>query len=96
MRTDEYWQDHFSRCDQSGLSKKAYCKKNKISYSLFFYHQKRLSLLPAVEGFAEVKVEHHGAPEIADAERLSLEFPSGHVLNFPVSMLDKVLALIKC
>jgi hypothetical protein len=52
--------------------------------------------LPAVEGFAEVKVEHHGAPEIADAERLSLEFPSGHVLHFPVSMLDKVLALIKC
>ncbi|MDQ3395851.1 MAG: hypothetical protein M3512_17325 [Bacteroidota bacterium] len=68
---------------QSGLSKKDYCHKNKLPRSAFFYWIKKLGCtesLPA-GNFQEVKIPrpelkaHHPVPEV------EIEYPSGTKLR---------------
>jgi hypothetical protein len=37
-----FWQDHLKKCSESGLSKSAYCKENKLALSTFLYHNRKL------------------------------------------------------
>ncbi|MFM9003907.1 MAG: IS66 family insertion sequence element accessory protein TnpA [Flavobacteriales bacterium] len=95
MKTNDYWLEHFSRCSKDGLSKKAYCQKHKISYSLFYYHQRRLRILTQRNGFQEVLIENPTKEGKRVNLDLRLEFPGGQVLVFPEQLLERVITLIK-
>jgi hypothetical protein len=58
---------------ESGLSKKAFCRDRKITYQTFHYWFKKLSPKPP-SGFAEVKLE--------PPARFELTFPSGTRMTF--------------
>lgn len=38
---ENYWDDHITAFVQSGLSKMAYCRHNKVSYSQFLYRLRK-------------------------------------------------------
>jgi hypothetical protein len=62
-------QQTINEWQQSGLSKKAFCRQHNITYQTFHYWYKRLSV-SAVPGFTEIKV--------ADPIR-----SNGHEIIFP-------------
>ena len=95
MKTNDYWLEHFSCFSKSGLSKKAYCQKHKISYSLFFYHLRRLRTSKQRNGFQEVLIENTPQEGKSFNMDLRLEFPGGPVLVFPEQLLERVVTLIK-
>jgi len=95
MKTNDYWLEHFSCCSKSGLSNKAYCQKHKISYSLFYYHRRRLGSPMQRNGFREVLIDHVPKEVKTCNIDLRLEFPGGPVLVFPEQLLERVITLIK-
>lgn len=94
MKRKDTWEGHLRRQSQSGLSIKAYCAKNKITYSLFFYHQRRLRSGDQVKGFQEVKLVDSDKQAQNKPGVYQLEFPQGHVLSFPEHLLEHVIKLL--
>ena len=78
------------RWQQSGLSQKAWCEKNKIPYSTFHYWYKRFrtkkepaAIKGTSEGFVQLMVQdmhsdsHWGELVLTDGRRLILHQPVG-------------------
>lgn len=72
-----FWKEHSARWKASGLTQKAYCEQEKISYKSFVYQHNRLMVKSkkAVLNFIKAK------PELAEANSqvagLFLVFPNG-------------------
>lgn len=74
--TQEQMQSVIKEWQESGQSKKAFCRDRKITYATFHYWFKRLS--PAAPGgFSEVKLPRPHQPETFE-----LTFPSGARMTF--------------
>ena len=78
------------RWQQSGLSQKAWCEKNKIPYSTFHYWYKRFRTKKepaAIKGTAESFVQLVTKDIVADGSWCTLSFANWSTLNFhqPVS-----------
>lgn len=74
--TQEKMQATIREWQNSGLSKKAFCRERKITYQTFHYWFKRLSV-EASSGFAQVNIarsQHTSSFELA--------FPSGARMTF--------------
>ena len=74
--TQEQMQATINEWQNSGLSKKAFCRDRKITYQTFHYWYKRLSLT-AASGFDEVKLAGR-----SQNSTLELIFPSGARMVF--------------
>ena len=64
-----FWQEVVTRQRASGLSIKAFCEREGVSYQSFFIWKRRLGLIategPAIVAFAPVRVQPEVAPEAA-------------------------------
>lgn len=94
MKKQDTWERHVQRQATSGMSKKAYCAKYQITYSLFFYHQRRLNVASDEKGFQEVKMPEKPLSDSIPSNLYRLEFRQGHILSFPEHSLEKVLRLL--
>lgn len=74
--TQEQMQVTISEWQNSGLSKKAFCRDQRITYQTFHYWCKRL-LTPGVSGFDELKLSGK-----EQAGTFELTFPSGTRMTF--------------
>lgn len=75
-RTQEQMQATITEWQNSGLSKKAFCRDRKITYQTFHYWCKRLSSSSAT-GFDEVNVSAG-----TESGTMELTFPSGVRMTF--------------
>jgi hypothetical protein len=102
MKKELTWEEHIDRCSQLGLSKKAYCEKNKLSYALFFYHQRKINEGRKFDVFKEVMVDGNqlvqpegGNYTLADSVVLQVQFINGSTLHFPEHLLERVVCLLQ-
>ena len=54
--TTEQMRTHYVKWQESGLSKKVFCKTNGLPYGTFMYWQKQLSTPEEGEGFSEIPI----------------------------------------
>jgi hypothetical protein len=55
-----FWNDHLSRCKNTGASQKEYCRSNNLNYHTFKYWQNKLKkekVNGAGKGFVEIPVK---------------------------------------
>ena len=76
--TSEKMRTLYDTWQQSGLSRKAFCKRENISYATFYYWQKRFSAHEQT-GFTEIPVPIQEESDF----RAELIFPSGVRMVFP-------------
>lgn len=50
------WSEHVERCKQSGLSFKAYCRANQLTYDTFLYHFRKAYPHPKKTKLIPVKI----------------------------------------
>jgi hypothetical protein len=74
--TQEQMQATITEWQNSGLSKKAFCRDRKITYQTFHYWCKRL-LSAGTSGFEEVNLTHR-----SQTDTFVLNFPSGARMTF--------------
>jgi len=88
MRSKTDWIAHLAGWRESGLSRKAYCTLNGVSYQSFLYHERSGQSPAAV--FDQVVVD--------DAPRgnvIEYHFPQGGYLVFPARQLKEILAAVQ-
>ena len=80
--TLEFWQDHMQAWGSSGLSQRAYCKKEALHYNSFAYQRgrliKKLNCKP-IPAMKFVEATETTAPKEAQAQAPALQFmlPNG-------------------
>lgn len=82
---EQFWQEHFTTWEASGLSQAEYCKQHDLKYANFTYwrtrnNKKRRKFMPLT------------APVVAD--RLVLDLPHGIRLELPARALATVLPTV--
>lgn len=87
MRTKTNWAAHLSDWRESGLSRKAYCTHNGISYQSFLYHQRRGHVTTVA--FDQVVLG-----EAPNGVVMEYHFSQGGYLVFPARQLKDVLAVV--
>jgi hypothetical protein len=85
-RTAAEWREIIERCERSGLSRQAFCTKNKIAKASFDKWKGRLSKMsdPLASSFVEIPVSRD-APTSGAATpggEFELSFPGGVVLRW--------------
>lgn len=81
----QYWLKHIQACEQSTLTRKAYCQQHHVSYDQFGYWSKRLhGANKTVRKLIPVTITH--VPTTA-----SLHLPNGMRLDAPISALAELL-----
>lgn len=82
---DWYWLRHQQACERSGLTAKAYARKQRLSMHAFYQARKRLRALgalaagvsaPRSSGFARVEVAEAPRP------RYRVRFPNGALVEW--------------
>lgn len=48
--------EHIDRCEASGMSASAYCRKHQLALATFYYWRKKVSGLPVKATFKEIKM----------------------------------------
>jgi len=69
-RDESYWEDQIKRWHESGVSRREYCRRAKISYWAF---RDRVKKLERREPVKLVKVAHDSRTEIADVQVSGIE-----------------------
>lgn len=77
--TEKEMRAAYNEWQQSGLSKKAYCLKNDLSRSAFFYWIKKLGSKeePFANGFKEIKMAKPRSVPGLQVPEIEIEYPSG-------------------
>jgi hypothetical protein len=81
------WSVHLSGWKDSGLSRKAYCAQQDISYQTFLYHQKRIHSSAPV--FDQVRIS-----SAVQDEKIEYHFPDGGYLSFSSRSMRDVLITV--
>lgn len=101
------WRDALRRHEASGLSVRAFCEREKLHESAFYFWRRAVAErdAEAASGAAAAKAKTARAPEPeflpvvlrrdAPAPGLSLELRSGHVVRFGESSPELVVAVIR-
>lgn len=101
------WRDALRRHDTSGLSVRAFCRREKLHESAFYFWRRAVAErdAEAVSGVsaAKPKTDHAREPEFlpvmlrrdAPAPGLSLELRSGNVVRFGASSPELIVAVIR-
>ena len=88
MRSEAEWREIFNRCEASGLSRKLFCEREKISTASFGKWKRRLSSADEAKAssFVELLVPSEPAASVSTPERTACEFklsfPGGVVLRW--------------
>lgn len=88
INKSQFWQDHITACQSSGLSQAAYCKQHEIKFHNFAYWRNRLS--PAKAPSAKL-MKLGGMPA---ASRMIMNLPLGVRLELSASDLPVVLPAV--
>lgn len=77
--TEAQMQSAYNEWQRSGLSKKAYCLKNNIVSSVFFYWIKKLGAMDdsTTNSFQQIKVPKQKAFPHVQEPTIEIEYPSG-------------------
>ncbi len=67
--------DHIGRCEESGMSASAYCRKNNLVLATFYYWRKKIASLPLDPTFKEIKM----IPPVVNVIRV--QYPGGTVIH---------------
>ena len=75
-KNEKIWISHIKACDQSGLSRRAYCRRHNLSYDAFHYWKKKLySLVTFEPQLVEVPVKSNPGGKRDDKDSaLKVEF----------------------
>jgi hypothetical protein len=67
--------DHIGRCEASGMSASAYCKKHNLVLATFYYWREKIASLPPKSAFKEIKMV---SPVI---NVIRIQYPAGTVIQ---------------
>jgi len=67
--------DHIGRCEKSGMSASAYCRKNHLALATFYYWRKKITGSPLQATFRELKM----IPPVVNVIRI--QYPGGTLIH---------------
>ena len=93
----QHWQNIINQQVDSGLSKAAFCREQRILQQTFFYWAKKLKSPDTPQLILPVAITQHSAP--SPNAQLEIELPCQTVLRFnesvSPSLLGQYLAVLK-
>jgi len=107
LEREARWRHVFRRHDSSGLSVRAFCRREKLHESAFYFWRRAVAErdAEAVGGAPATKAKSAGAPEPeflpvvlrrdVPTSGLSLELRSVHVVRFGASPPELIVAVIR-
>lgn len=67
--------DHIDRCEESGMSASAYCRKHQLALATFYYWRKKVAGIPVKATFEEIKMI---SPML---NVIRVQFPGGTIIH---------------
>lgn len=83
----QFWHDHFTAWQSSGLSQGAYCEQHGLKFSNFTYWRTR-------HNRQQRKLVPLSMPASAPLDRVTLDLPYGVRLGLPSTALPDVLPVV--
>lgn len=90
--TDQKFREVYSRWEQSGMTRAAFCKQEDVKYHWFMTHQKRMRSKIELSGFEQVQPSTQ--PDKTSPARIEFHYPDGRYFVFesgtPLELIKQI------